>query len=162
MLFILMCSLAISFTVCDCLPASENGPCWVDGSVVNMGCIHFNTDSFKTWDEAAAFCLTQHGSKLVAIETEQQMEFISQVMGYLEYHNWWTSGTDRGREGEWYWASTLNQVHLDLLFVKSFNSKNPQKWKWNCLSLRFTSRGNYEGYDQQCDSLHRPICQINH
>ena len=148
-----------------------------------MGCLHFDTDSFKTWDEAVAFCLTQHGSKLVAIETEQQMEFISQVMGFLEHHNWWTSGTDRGREGEWYWASTLNQVHLDLLFVKSFNSKNPQKWKnalnqmgsyfWrtdepnegieaNCMSLRFTSRGYYEGYDQQCDSLHMSICQINH
>ena len=94
MLFILMWSLEISFTVCDCLPASENGPywengpCWVDGSVANMGCLHFNIDSFKTWDEGAAFCLTQHGSKLVAIETEQQMEFIRQVMGFLEHHNW--------------------------------------------------------------------------
>ena len=128
MKFIFMPLLAISSTVCSSLPASGNGPCqssWVDGSLANMGCLLFHTDGFMTWDDAAAFCLTQQGSKLVSIETEQQMEFMSLVLGFLAPHNWWTSGTDRGREGEWYWASTLNQVNL--AFVKSFNSRNPPK-----------------------------------
>ena len=86
-------------------------PCqdWVDGSLANMGFLCFHTDDFLTWDDAAAFCFSQ-GAKLVAIETEQQLQFMSLVFGFLSHHNWWTAGTDRGREGEWYWASTLAQV----------------------------------------------------
>ena len=69
-----------------------------------------------------------------------------------------TSGTDRGREGEWYWASTLAEVGG---FIWPVDEPN-EGIDANCLNLRFTSGGNYEGYDQQCDSLHLPICQINH
>ena len=143
MIFIFMPLLAISFTVCTSLPASENGPCqssWVDGSLANMGCLLFHTDGFMAWDDAAAFCLAQQGSKLVSIETEQQMELMSLVLGFLAHHNWWTSGTDRGREGEWYWASTLNQVHLDLLFVGSYiwpTDEPSEGIEANCLSLLF-------------------------
>ena len=54
-----------------------------------MGCLLFHTKDFMTWDDAAAFCLTQHqGAKLVAIETEQQMQFMSLVLGFLGHHNW--------------------------------------------------------------------------
>ena len=161
-MFVLILLFARIFVLCHSLPEPERGPCegsWVDGSLVSMGCLLFHTKDYLTWDDAAAFCLTQHqGAKLVAIETEQQMQFLSLVLGFLGHHNWWTSGTDRGREGEWYWASTLAEVGG---FIWPVDEPN-EGIDANCLNLRFTSGGNYEGYDQQCDSLHLPICQINH
>ena len=73
MFFLVLLLFARIFTLCDSLPAPEKGPCqgsWVDGSLASMGCLLFHTDDYMTWDDAAAFCLTQQGAKLVAIETE--------------------------------------------------------------------------------------------
>merc|ERR1719295_1374226 len=92
------------------LLTSEDGPCpmpWVDGTLVGMGCLLFSSDAAMTWNEADVFCQNEQSAKLVAIETEEQVDFVKMVLGMLAdhegRHGWWTSGKDEGREGDWYW-----------------------------------------------------------
>ena len=92
----MLCKTSFLAGILTSLLSSSEAVCpdtWVDGSLVSMGCLLFHTEGFLTWDDASAFCLTQHErARLVAIETEQEMEFMTLVLGFLGHHNWWTSG----------------------------------------------------------------------
>ncbi|XP_062596421.1 hepatic lectin-like [Saccostrea cucullata] len=56
----------------------------------------------------------QFGAKLVEIETKEENDFLKQrisiyddeSLSYHEYKKFWIGGTDRNREGSFFWAST--------------------------------------------------------
>ena len=98
---------------CHLVTSLEYGanPCsadWVDGTLVGMGCLLFDSSISSTWDDANIYCQSIEDSKLVSIETEEQFDFVRMELDFLdsheEKHGWWTSGTDKGREGKWNWT----------------------------------------------------------
>ena len=99
---------------------------WADGTLVGMGCLLFESNTSFTWDNANYFCQDTHSATLVSIESEDQHEFVIMMIGVLNNHEdphiWWTSGTDKGREGDWYWASSLNPVER---FLWSTSNQQP-------------------------------------
>ena len=48
------------------------------------------------------------------IDSEAQLDFVRSVLGSLEDNgvltSWWTGATDIGREGNYYWAGSLDPV----------------------------------------------------
>ena len=62
--------------------------------------------------------------------------------GHEEGHSWWTSGTDQGREGEWYWAATLTAVGSFMWH----NDQPNEGTDANCLYVHLDG----EGYDTDC------------
>merc|ERR1712037_9453 len=147
-------SLLVTFPLGSLLP-SESSTCysgWADGTLVGMGCLFFESNANFTWEEANFFCQETYSATLVSIETQDQQEFVIMMIGFLnnheESHSWWTSGTDTGREGEWYWASTLTAVGN---FI--WHSDQPtETLTENCLRL---SSGM--GYDRPCNEVNFPI-----
>ena len=130
---------------------------WADGTLVGMGCLLFESNASYTWDNANYFCQDTHNATLVSIESEDQHEFVIMMIRVLNNHEdphiWWTSGTDKGREGEWYWASTLTAVGR---FIWSQSNQPDGLLAANCLSLGSSSG---TGYDDTCTSSFHPICE---
>merc|ERR1712126_267670 len=87
---------------------------WLDATYLGIGCLLFNNSTGYTWDKAIEFCYSQEEGKLVEIRGVQEMEFVMSYLLTLETHetayNWWTAGSDAGREGKWIWPSSLSPV----------------------------------------------------
>ena len=85
---------------------------WTDGGSVGLGCLLFNQEG-KTHDWAAMVC-QDLGGHLVEIHSLPQLEFLRSELKSLEAdigpHDWWTGGSDAGREGQWYWQTSLTPV----------------------------------------------------
>merc|ERR1712154_72384 len=137
------------------LTASNCPEKWLDASLVDMGCLYFNTTNFLTWEEGNAICKMTPNSSLVDISTEVQMDFLRlQLYDNAEGSAWWTAGTDIGIEGQWIWTTTLTAVE-DFVWESGFPSTS---LSLNCLSLTHTH--GYLGYDAPCDNPRYPICQL--
>merc|ERR1712241_902242 len=78
---------------------------WLDASFVQMGCLFFNNTAGVNWEEANVICEKYSDATLVDIRTEMQMGFLQMELDVIANagasHNWWTAGTDVGREGQW-------------------------------------------------------------
>ena len=151
----LMALLSVSLT-----EASNCPPGWVDGTLVGMGCLMFNVnrDNYLSWEDAKVYCQEKHNSTLVEFGTEEQLEFVKMKLFLLEEHDgkkfWWTSGTDTGREGIWYWASSLTHV-ADFVW----GEEGHESTSLNCLYLHWNY--GYSGDDTDCKYLSQfgQICQ---
>merc|ERR1711872_311793 len=152
----------VSLTLVAKVISGKNCPhAWVDGSYVDMGCIMMNANYSMTWLEANVYCNTQHNSSLVEFRMPEQLEFVQMELEMLEEHDgprmWWTSGTDVGREGLWYWSSSLAPVH-DFVWASDFQDKGITQ---NCLYLQNDSEPRYSGYGYDCtNNILFPMCQI--
>ena len=159
----------LSFSTCTlCLIDSEvdprePGPCpehWVDGTLAGLGCLLFNSTEFYTWQQANVYCQKEENATLLEIWTSLQSDFISNELMLLEDHesprNWWTGGTDIGREGEWYWVSSGASVG-DFVWA-SYNNEPNGNTNYNCMILS-PSPWEYKGNDIYCTNGHFPICQ---
>ena len=78
---------------------------WIDGSAVGLGCLLLDSSQDLTWDEANNFCQFTNNATLLEILTEEQLVFtqleLTQLAEEEGGQNWWTSGTDVGRNGVW-------------------------------------------------------------
>ena len=157
--------VALLSLVANVVISAERNDCphgWVDGSFVEMGCIMLNANSSMTLEEANEYCYSSHNASLVELRMPEQLEFVRMELEMLEEHeggkDWWTSGTDVGREGQWYWASSLAPVHD---FVWS-SGNTVSGITQNCLALldSSTANENYMGYDRPCTDSGFPLCQI--
>merc|ERR1712113_1052770 len=88
---------------------------WLDASFMEMGCLFFNNTAAMSWEEANISCKKYSNATLVDIQSEMQMSFLQMELDVIDNamgtnHQWWTAGTDVGREGQWYWATTLTEV----------------------------------------------------
>merc|ERR1712168_1486359 len=105
---------------CLNLSSFSQGSCaegWIDGSVVDLGCILFNyTGGTHTWTEAQQDCYTNHdGSHLVEPIIIEQHLFLKDVAYVLEAilgrgHYWWVGATDEASEGRFYYPNHLKPV----------------------------------------------------
>ena len=132
---------------------------WLDASFMEMGCLLFNNTAAVTWEEAKAICKEDSNATLVDIQSEMQLDFLGMELDVIANtegtsHYWWTAGTDAGREGQWYWATTLTEVGD---FVWAPYEPNQTG---NCLYL--VSNWGYKGGDRSCETTRGiyPICQL--
>ena len=86
---------------------------WIDATLTGLGCIYFNSSSEVTWEEAGNLCQASDAS-LVEIGSELQLDFVRSELVFLQDSglvdltgDWWTGGTDQGRDGDWYWAGII-------------------------------------------------------
>merc|ERR1712126_39962 len=130
---------------------------WFDTTLFGgtMGCLLFNSSTGYTWDKANEFCYNQR-AELVEIRHSQEMELVINYLKQLETHetkyNWWTSGTDAGREGRWNWPSSWSNVENYIWYSGQPNGGAIQ----NCLRLDYS--WSYTGNDWDCAGSYRPIC----
>ena len=123
-----------------------------------VGCLLFNSTATYNWEEANNYCQFEANGSLIEIINEEQLAFVQMELWVLADHEgdhyWWTSGTDLGREGRWYWASSLTPVGSFIWYTNE-----PGSPKSNCLYLEYA--WGWEGGDVPCDykSNIYPICQ---
>ena len=140
--------------------AATNGPCpsgWVDASWVGMGCLLFDSTTTYTWEEASQYCQTNASASLVEMLNVEQHDFVKMELEFLETHEergfWWTSGLDLGREGKWYWSSSLDPVG-DFMWLADQPSDGI---KGNFMGIG--SQFEPMGYDTASTYERFPLCQ---
>ena len=133
---------------------------WIEASFVDMGCLYFNsTKALPSWDDTITTCqIATPNSTLVEIMTEQQMAFIQMEIDVLADHegarHWWTSATDAGINGKWFWAASLAPVE-DYVWHTGYPKNEAAN---NCMMLHSSYRA---GYNIGCDYPSAyPICQL--
>ena len=133
-------------------------PDWVDATAVGMGCLLANRDVQLTWLETQSYCQTQHLSESLSILTQEEMDFVSDLLDSLWHYErgnyWWTGATDLGREGSWYWAASLTTVG-DFIWQQGWPKNTTGN---NCAALYYA----YGAIDVNCDfadGKYYPICQ---
>merc|ERR1711915_320965 len=141
----------------NCLP--EMSSCnsgWLDASSAGLGCLLFNSTSKMTWLAANEYC-QKEDARLIEVGTEAQFNFLKMELDFVDNqvsrHYWWTSGTDIGREGNWYWAGTLTSVGNFFWIAGEPNSGVGA----DCLYLHYSY--DYLAADSTCTSLRNAICQ---
>merc|ERR1712098_804176 len=132
-------------------------PGWLDAGYAGLGCLWFSHGSPVTWEEANRYCQEQSSQgALLEIKTEEQIIFLKLYLQANEdsYKYWWVGATDTGREGCWFWISSLDPVDR-LVWSASAPTNNLGQ---NCLTLDPTTL--YEGVDLPCAAKSFPLCQI--
>ena len=131
---------------------------WIDGTLSGLGCLYFNSSTTANWEEAANWC--QHpdnDASLVEISSELQLDFVRGELIFLQENgitnHWWTGGTDLGREGSWFWITSLATLGD---FVWS-SSQPTGGTSFNC--LWFDENLDFLGNDAQCADGEYFICQ---
>ncbi|XP_056001033.1 perlucin-like [Ostrea edulis] len=77
-------------------------------------CYLFVMNSTSSWIGAANFCKIRHGN-LVEIESAEENNFIERELRKLplpEEKEFWIGASDRIREGEWTWFTTLSPMNF--------------------------------------------------
>merc|ERR1711915_1135663 len=81
---------------------------WVDLSSSGLGCIRFDVSApgGRTWEEANAYCWSEHNTHQVIIADSVQFEKLVEELEniyLLTGHQYaWTAGSDAASEGYWY------------------------------------------------------------
>merc|ERR1711915_926902 len=139
---------------------SEMSSCssgWLDASSAGLGCLLFNSTSKMTWLAANEYC-QREDARLIEVGTEAQFNFLKMELDFVDNqvsrHYWWTSGTDIGRGGNWYWTGTLTSVGS---FVWSAGQPN-EGVGGDCLYLIHSD--GYLAGDSACSKSRNAICQI--
>ena len=141
----------------------EANPCpdhWIRATFVDMGCLYVNRTAQVSWEDANRICQTVENQNafLVEILTEDQMDFLAMELSAITDvpgSKYWTGGTDKGREGQWFWISSLKAVGDFVFYSGQPNNGVAQ----NCLILPWNF--DYLGGSYSCaDPYYYPICQI--
>ena len=90
-------------------------PGWTDGLGLGMGCLLFNFNTTRTWNEAEEFCDRMDGAFLVEIFSTLQQEYMEEKAYEIEgmtgeKRDWWIGATDVGSEGVWWWTHSHRLV----------------------------------------------------
>ena len=129
---------------------------WVDAQL-DLGCLLFKASLGYSWDQANNHCNLEGNASLVEIITPEQHEYIIVELQLLadngKKHDWWTSGTDVGKQGRWFWVQSLELVEE---FV--WGDDEPNTPTNNCMFL--SAARHFMAYDRNCASEMYPICQI--
>ena len=133
---------------------------WKDAGFLGLGCLLYSSQHTHNWEAANEFCF-QRNSSLVEIENEQQFDYIvSEITDFIGNsafsRDWWTSGTDWGREGRWYWTSSLAPVP-DFVWKSGQPDGGLDE---NCLLIKVNLGEVDMAQDDSCDSYGYHICQM--
>jgi len=130
---------------------------WMDATSVGLGCLYFEARETLSWEAASEFCQGEQGGQLVEVHGEEQFDFLLMVLAMLGDHEggqyWWLGGTDVGREGRWFWISTLTPVQGSI-----WQSSYPQHdTARNCLDFHTKNFG--VSSHNPCSTPLKPVCQ---
>ena len=143
-----MLLLSILLTFCALInPSLSNedvGACpdgdWKDAGFLGLGCLLWSSQHTHSWEAANEFCFE-----------------ITDFIGNAAFsRDWWTSGSDWGREGRWYWTSSLNPVP-DFVWKSGQPDGGVEE---NCLLIKVNLGEVDMAQDDSCDSYGYHICQI--
>merc|ERR1712215_85297 len=100
-------------TTTHATPECSHG--WFDFNQVGLGCLFFDTDISRTWDDAQEFCFRQEGSFLVEVLNEDQNDDVLMMVFQIASltgvsRNWWIGATDISFEGRWFWPHSLEPM----------------------------------------------------
>jgi hypothetical protein len=143
LLLTLACSVTLAENPC------EDG--WIQMTAGTESCLFFESADEFNWDAADAYCQEEQNATLVEILTEEQFDFLLMMLGILGAENRWTGATDTGRESQWIWITTLEEV-ADFVWHPGFPFNGVEG---NCMSLH----PHDLAIDQNCTSTFKPICQ---
>merc|ERR1719402_427219 len=62
-----------------------DNPCpehWIHASLVDMGCLLFNSTYYYAWEGANVYCQSVENASLVEITTSEQMEFLQMELTF--------------------------------------------------------------------------------
>ena len=126
---------------------------WINAISTNMGCLYIKRITKVTWDTAKKICDDNQNAFLVEILTKDQMDFIVKVLGSIDGGgNFWTGGTDEGREGQWYWTTSKKALE-DFVFHRTQPNQGNSA---NCMILG-EGYGGFHGADEPCSIRAIPI-----
>ena len=98
-----------------------------------MGSLLFSNTENLTCEDASVAC-QEAGSTLVEILNQGQLDFVRSQLFFLVdvgvSENWWTSGTDFGREDQWIWMSSLSAVADFVWHSGEPNGDTTQNYLW--------------------------------
>ena len=119
-------------------------------------CLLFSNTERLTWESASVAC-QEAGSTLVEILNERQLDFVRSELFFLAdvgvSGDWWTSGTDFGREDQQIWMSSLSAVADFVWHTGEPNGDTTQNCMWMGKGVEFMAD------DMQCDAEYFYICQ---
>ncbi|CAH1780696.1 unnamed protein product [Owenia fusiformis] len=101
-----------------------------------------------SWMKSKSYC-EELGAQLVAIETDEEFEFLQiQMKGKENGLYWWTSGSDRKEDGHWIWESTNTDFEITNAWAPGQPSSSQYYPKRNCIGFY---RGNAKLYNEDCE-----------
>ena len=133
---------------------------WVDATSTGLGCLLFNSSQAYTWEEANNYCQRDENASLVEILTIRQLDFIRLELFHdgWRYGDWWTSGTDLAREGEWYWGPSRLSV-ADWVWSWSLGTNEHEPSGGTSRNCMIMSTEFYACTAYACTAGNYPICQ---
>ena len=60
---------------------------WIDGTLLDLGCLLFNVSAGYPWEGASVYCQQDENATLVEIWTEAQLDFIRMELRMLQAAN---------------------------------------------------------------------------
>ena len=119
-----------------------HGHCYL---VVNKG---------KPWDDALAYCENLNSS-LVEIRTDEEREFVFELLGDNNRYGYWTGATDRAAEGRF-----VYQRCKQLVPDKNWYPGQPNNWGGDehCLNMNRKYENRLHFFDSSCNKQYRFIC----
>ncbi|XP_065345009.1 uncharacterized protein LOC135942678 isoform X3 [Cloeon dipterum] len=109
------------------------------------------------WEEARQYCEGK-GMKLASIETEAENKALYELIGGNTVITFWSSGTDLGSEGTFYWNGTGSNVEG----FTNFDKGEPNNFNGteHCLELVAHDNAIYWN-DNNCNIPFHFICEIS-
>ncbi|XP_069188489.1 macrophage mannose receptor 1 isoform X1 [Procambarus clarkii] len=114
------------------------------------------------WFKAAQYCRF-HGMQLAGVETERQNRFLEQHIqdAGLGHEHFWTSGTDQGEEGRFFWMSNGQPITYT-----NWNAGEPNNFQYengemeHCLELWNRDGKGLKWNDSPCSFETFFICEV--
>lgn len=110
-----------------------------------------------TLEKANQYCQGVENASLIEIHTQVQLDFFKMERDVIEHEGgrkqWWLGGTDQGREGQWYWMTSLEPVQ-DFVWWQTQPNGGLQE---NCMYA--TVDAGLSFWDISCDEEWFPVCQ---
>merc|ERR1719309_153180 len=152
--------LTLFLVTIPCVLASACPEGWTDEIEVGLGCIKGRLEAMN-WGDAAEACWLDQGAHLVEIKTEVQHTIVTTMAKVLDpdMESWWMGATDLNREGEWYWANTLEPLSYTKWDQATGQPDNADYYNYeNCGSIR--KKYDYNWNDWNCNNQYYFICQV--
>ena len=109
----------------------------------------------KTWDDASIFCGSK-GSYLIEITTDEDFEFVAELMRYVLLDKFWIGAKDRDVERKYVYQHSKQQVP-DKYWRKG--EPNDYNGEQHCAAMN-SYNGLLELYDNGCNWNRWFVCEI--
>ncbi|CAB3375167.1 Hypothetical predicted protein [Cloeon dipterum] len=115
------------------------------------------------WYKANRYC-RYHGMQLASIDTEEENKFLQETIASQGFglEHFWTSGTDQGEEGHFFWMSTGRP-----LTFTNWNAGEPNNFRYengeeeHCLELWNRDGKGLKWNDTPCSFETYFVCEVN-